>query len=225
MQSYEFQNHGWWPIRVYTSHFCGGNLRNLCLLVLKPERNRFAAGWVCAILETFPWSISMLNSGPLPGRMFPKLPIISKSDSSDLPAGWMCTAISGFTRSWLVVSIGSSPLSSTRLRGACCFAQSEWCSERVKKGCQSDSTAWKGARRIPVARTSNHPIVGVRPARPGATPHLGWTGSQSWFLSLSMFGQPAVVGSSKPNGHLRMAGFFPNVLIVVGVGIGPTAWG
>ena len=86
MQSYEFQNHGWWPIRVYTSHFCWGSLRNLCSLVLKPERNRFAADWVCAILETFRWSISMLNSDPLPGRMFPKLPIISKSDSSDLPA-------------------------------------------------------------------------------------------------------------------------------------------
>ena len=86
MQSYEFQNHGWWPIRVYTSHFCRGSLRHLCSLVLKPERHRFAADWVCAILETFRWSISMLNSDPLPGRMFPKLPIISKSDSSDLPA-------------------------------------------------------------------------------------------------------------------------------------------
>lgn len=32
------------------------------------------------------------------------------------------------------VSTGSSPLSCTRLRGACCFAQSEWCSERGKKG-------------------------------------------------------------------------------------------
>ena len=128
----------------------------------------------------------------------------------------------------------------------CVLLCAKWVVQREgKKRCQSDSTVWKGARRIPDGNWERHTIplwVCV------LVEVLYNRGQHSWGYPATgmnrvtiMIPIPIHFWATCSGGYLKaqrtyqngwVSGclkicvlFFPNVLIVVGIGIGPTAWG